>query len=192
MIDFTQYDTSYELQSIQLMIEILKPYILFKKPDKGEKVEIYQFMNDKKEQKQLTIKEYIHFIQIKYPKIISDEIETILERNRVETIKKELFDSRRRNGEFKLPLFIGTSDDKGIYEFFIEEFNQKDNQGLSEIKEYYTGDQYKENKDLRDENISYLKELQDFTRLRMEQYRMLSNSLRTLIIICKTFKYLVK
>ena len=166
MIDFTQYDTSYELQSIQLMIEILEPYILFKKPDKGEKIEIYQFMNDKKEQKQLTIKEYIHFIQIKYPKIISDEIETLLERNRVETIKKELFDSRRRNGEFKLPLFIGTSDDKGIYEFFIEEFNQKDNQGLSEIKEYYTGDQYKENKDLRDENISYLKELQDFTRLK--------------------------
>ena len=26
--------------------------------------------------------------------------------------------------------------------------------------------QYKENKDLRDENISYLKELQDFTRLK--------------------------
>ena len=32
MIDLSQYDTSYDLQLIKLMIEILKPYILFKKP----------------------------------------------------------------------------------------------------------------------------------------------------------------
>jgi len=166
MIDFTQYDTSYELQSIQLMIEILKQYILFEKQDKEGIVHIYQIMNDKKAKEPLTIKEYIHFIQIKFPKIISEEIETILELNRVETIKKELFDSRRKNGDFKLPLFIGTSDDKGIYEFFIEDFNQKDNEALSEIRKYYKGDQYKENKDLRDEKYSNLKELQDFIRLK--------------------------
>ena len=107
-----------------------------------------------------------HFIQITFPKIISDEIETILERNRIETIKKELFDSRRSNGDFKLPLFIGTSDDKGIYEFFIDEFNQKDNNALSELREHYKGNQYKENKDLIDEKYNYLKEIQGFIRLK--------------------------
>ena len=181
MINLTNYDTSYELQSIQLMIEILEPYILFKKQDNGEKVEIYQFMNDKKEQKHLTIKEYIHFIQIKFPKIISNEIETILERNRIETIKKELFDSRRSNGDFKLPLFIGTSDDKGIYEFFIDEFNQKDNNALSELREYYKGDQYKENKDLIDEKYNYLKEIQDFFRLKNGTIRDIIQFLENLI-----------
>ena len=137
MIDFTKYDTSYELQSIQLMIDILKPYILFKNSSE-EDIQIYQ-MIEGKENKKLTVNEYIRYIQIIFPNIIHGEIETLHEHNHIETVKKEVIDSRRSNGEFKLLLFLGTTNDKSLYEFFIDEFNQMDNKGLLELRKYYKG-----------------------------------------------------
>ena len=162
MIDFTKYDTSYELQSIQLMIDILKPYILFKKSSE-EDIQIYQ-MIEGKENKKLTVNEYIRYIQIIFPNIIHGEIETLHERNRIETVKKEVIDSRRSNGEFKLPLFLGTTNDKSLYEFFIDEFNQMDNNGLLELKKYYKGPDYNENKRLINEKYIYYEKISKFNR----------------------------
>ena len=118
----------------------------------------------KKEGKILTIKEYIHFIQIKFPNIIQEEIETILEHNKIESVKKEIFESRRSNGEFKLPLFLETID-KNLYEFFIEEFNQKSQEELSALKEYYRGLNYKENRELRDDKHNYFQKIQELNRM---------------------------
>ena len=167
MIDLSQYDTSYDLQLIKLMIEILKPYILFKKPSdifQEKDIQIYQIIEGKKEGKILTIKEYIHFIQIKFPNIIQEEIETILQHNKIESVKKEIFESRISNGEFKLPLFLETID-KNLYEFFIEEFNQKSQEELSALKEYYRGLNYKENRELRDDKHNYFQKIQELNRM---------------------------
>ena len=163
MDGFTKYDTSYELQSMQLMIEILKPYILFKKSIQEKDIQIYQIVEDKEEHKLLTMEEYIHFIQIIFPNIIHGEIEELLERNRIETVRKEVFDSRRRNGGFKLPLFLEECD-RSLYEFYMDEFNQKDKEGISELRDYYTGPQYDEITQIRNDKYTYLENIKKFNR----------------------------
>lgn len=133
MIDFTKYDTSYELQSMQLMIDILQPYITFKKEGNG--IQIY-IVTDNKDEKPITMKEYIHFIQIIFPKMIQRDIDSLYDQKQKDTIMKEIFESRRSNGEFRLPLFLGTTDDS-VYEHYIKEFNQMDVEELNEFKTAY-------------------------------------------------------
>jgi len=134
MIDFTKYDTNYELQSMQLMIDILQPYITFKN-EEGKGIQIY-IVTDNKDEKHITMKEYIHFIQIIFPKMIQKDIDSLYEQKQKDTIMKEIFESRRSNGEFRLPLFLGTTDDS-IYEHYIKEFNQMDVEELNEFKNAY-------------------------------------------------------
>ena len=102
MIDFTKYDTSYEIQSMQLMIDILQPYMTFKK-EEGKDTQIYM-VSEEKDEKPITMKEYIHFIQIIFPKMIQGEIDSLYDQKQKDTIMKEIFESRRSNGEFRLPL----------------------------------------------------------------------------------------
>tara|TARA_B100000579_G_scaffold112214_1_gene89754 strand:+ start:2470 stop:3027 length:558 start_codon:yes stop_codon:yes gene_type:complete len=134
MIDFTKYDTSYELQSMQLMINILQPYITFKK-EEGNDIQIHIVTEDKVE-KPITMKEYIHFIQIIFPKMIQGDIDSLYDQKQKDTIMKEIFESRRSNGEFRLPLFLGTTDDS-VYERYIQEFNQMGVEELEEFKKAY-------------------------------------------------------
>ena len=136
MIDFTKYDTSYELQSMQLMIDILQPYITFKK-EEGKDTQIY-IVTENKDEKHITMKEYIHFTQMIFPKIIQEEIDDLSDQNQKETIKKEIFNSRRSNGVFRLPLFLGTGDDIK-YGLYTHEFNQMSVEELTKLKEYYKG-----------------------------------------------------
>ena len=164
IIDFTQYDTSYELQSMQLLIEILQPYITFKK-EQNKDTQIYQTIEDKGK-KLITTKEYIHFIQMIFPKIIQEEIESLFDQSQTETIKKEVFDSRRSNGEFRLPLFIGTKDNS-VYECYIQEFNQMGVEELTEFKKYYKGSldsSYNEKLKLIKGQYTYLEKVQKFNR----------------------------
>ena len=134
MIDFTKYDTSYEIQSMQLMIDILQPYITFKK-EEGNDIQIH-IVTEEKDEKQITMKEYIHFIQIIFPKMIQKDIDSLYEQKQKDTIMKEIFESRRSNGEFRLPLFLGTTED-GVYERYIQEFNQMGVEELTEFKNAY-------------------------------------------------------
>ena len=134
MIDFTNYDTNYELQSMKLMIDILQPYITFKK-EEGRGIQIY-IVTDNKDEKPITMKEYIHFIQTIFPKMIQKDIDSLYDQKQKDTIMKEIFESRRSNGEFRLPLFLGTTD-ASIYEHYIKEFNQMDVEELNEFKNAY-------------------------------------------------------
>ena len=164
MIDFTMYDTTYELQSMQLMINILQPYITFKK-EEGKDTQIYQITEDKDE-KHITMKEYIHFIQMIFPKIIQEEIDPLFDQNKTETIKKEIFNSRRSNGVFRLPLFLGTGDDSA-YGLYTHEFNQMSVEELTKFKEYYKGginSLYNEKLKLINEQSIYLENVQKFNR----------------------------
>ena len=136
MIDFTKYDTSYEIQSMQLMIDILQPYMTFKK-EEGKDTQIYM-VSEEKDEKPITMKEYIHFIQIIFPKMIQGEIDSLYDQKQKDTIMKEIFESRRSNGEFRLPLFLGTGDDIK-YGLYTHEFNQMSVEELTKLKEYYKG-----------------------------------------------------
>tara|TARA_B100000686_G_C16722579_1_gene935842 strand:+ start:290 stop:853 length:564 start_codon:yes stop_codon:yes gene_type:complete len=167
MIDFTTYDTSYELQSMQLMIDILQPHIFFKKPTEdiaNMEIQIYK-MVDGTIDNSLTIKEYIHFIQIIFPKMIQKEINSLYDQKRKETIKKEIFDSRRSNGQFRLPLFLETGDNN-VYEAYTQDFNKMNVEELTKMEEYYKDGKklYHGDMKLIDEQSTYLENIRDFNR----------------------------
>ena len=182
MIDFTKYDTSYELQSMQLMIDILQPYITFKK-EEGKDTQIY-IVTENKDEKHITMKEYIHFTQMIFPKIIQEEIDDLSDQNQKETIKKEIFNSRRSNGVFRLPLFLGTGDDIK-YGLYTHEFNQMSVEELTKLKEYYKGginSLYNEKMKEIDEKSVYLENVRI-------QNRKMNGSIQDVIQFIRNLEY---
>ncbi len=79
------YDLSYEIQYIQLFVELLKPYIRFETNPKfnGDKLKIYLIQSDKVEQ-QIKIKQFIYFIQLDFPRLINTRISRLLEEEKKE------------------------------------------------------------------------------------------------------------
>ena len=182
MDGFTKYDTSYELQSMQLMIDILQPYITFKK-EEGKDTQIY-IVTENKDEKHITMKEYIHFTQMIFPKIIQEEIDDLSDQNQKETIKKEIFNSRRSNGVFRLPLFLGTGDDIK-YGLYTHEFNQMSVEELTKLKEYYKGginSLYNEKMKEIDEKSVYLENVRI-------QNRKMNGSIQDVIQFIRNLEY---
>jgi hypothetical protein len=82
-----EYDLSYELQYVQLMVNILNPYIKFKKVE--QKMEIYL----KKDRSLHTInkKQFIYFIQFDLPRIICMRSKPLYEEKIEEKRKHKAF-----------------------------------------------------------------------------------------------------
>ena len=79
-INLKDYDLCYEIQYIQLFVELLKPYIRFESNPqfKGTKLKIYLIQSDKVEQ-EIKPKQFIYFIQLDFPRLINIRMSRILE-----------------------------------------------------------------------------------------------------------------
>ena len=76
-IDFKKYDLLYELQYVQLFIELLSPYIKFTSIKNGaESIMKIYLINDNKKHL-LTQKQFIYFIQLDFPRIISNKMDKL-------------------------------------------------------------------------------------------------------------------
>ena len=82
-INLDDYDLSYEIQYIQLFIELLKPYIKFEIKNQFEKSFNIYLINGGQSRK-LNQKQFIYFIQLDFPRIIQMRISSQLEEEKEE------------------------------------------------------------------------------------------------------------
>lgn len=83
-INLDDYDLSYEIQYIQLFIELLKPYIKFEiVKNRSDKLFNIYLINEGKS-RQLNQKQFIYFLQLDFPRIIQMRISSQLEEEKEE------------------------------------------------------------------------------------------------------------
>ena len=168
IINLSEYDISYEIQFIQLMIELLKPYILFEKPSEifqDRKINMYQIIEGNK--KMISQEKYIHYIQCTFPKMIQNMIHDLEEKKNYESIKKEIIDSKRKTKPyFKIPLFLENKEEE-TYQKLCQNLNNSNDDEISELKNFYypaSDCQYRTNMNIIIENIKYLEEISRINR----------------------------
>ena len=103
-INFQKYNLTFEIQYVQFMVELLKPYVEFRHFNTTENIvdivgasvpkkELKMFL--KKEngiQELINVTQFIHFIQIEFPKIIDEKSNIYHRKMHDEKIKKDDFD----------------------------------------------------------------------------------------------------
>ena len=87
IINLEDYDISYEIQFIALMMTVLEPYINFNL----EKDKIYKKNDDSIGEEEMTKSDFIHFIQHTFPDMINHELEITKEHLEEEKIIKDVF-----------------------------------------------------------------------------------------------------
>ena len=96
----------YELDYIHFMINILKPFIQFKKSNEESHINILHFNSKSNKFEDINISEFIHFIQIVFPKLI---------KKKIKCIKNSLLLSNYEKDAFKIFINIGSIDFKKLY-----------------------------------------------------------------------------
>ena len=165
MIDLNRYNLSYDIQFIELMIELLEPYIDFKRLHNG--IYIYRINDGVK--KKITNKEYIIFIQKEYPEMISSKICELYRIKRESEIQREIFTNVPTKGKkpskFILPYFLGSDDESKKYEKCIGEMNQLNNDERSKLEIYYsTNGEYKDFQNGLTIQLEYYKNIDKINR----------------------------
>ena len=176
IIDLSQYDTSYELQCIDFIVEALKPYIRFSINYYGN-IEINRIGITMKE-KRIKSEDYIIFIQRTFPKLINEEIEKINEMFDDERIKKITFTETYKRifgNNYSIHSIHSTISKLNMkqkikYETFKKMFNEMEKDGtINQQSEYYKesentiSDYSKKLKGFK-EKLNYLYELQKINR----------------------------
>ena len=137
IINLLDYDVSYDIQYMKLMIEILKPYIHFQKPStifEDRKISIYQEVNTVRNV--ISLNEYIYFIQYTFPLIIRNELNKYRKEKNYEELRKDILSNQRKGPErFKLPLFMDTGGFEKECTRTVEELNQLNKDEIKEVKE---------------------------------------------------------
>ena len=87
IINLEDYDISYEIQFIALMITVLEPYINFN----IKKEKIYKKNDDSIVEEEMTKAEFIHFIQHTFPDMINHELKITKQQLEDEKIIKDVF-----------------------------------------------------------------------------------------------------
>ena len=161
IINLLDYDVSYDIQYMKLMIEILKPYIHFQKPStifEDRKISIYQEVNTVRNV--ISLNEYIYFIQYTFPLIIRNELNKYRKEKNYEELRKDILSNQRKGPErFKLPLFMDTGGFEKECTRTVEELNQLNKDEIKEVKE--------ENMNRLEKlsgKINYLEEIQKINR----------------------------
>lgn len=159
------YNLSYEIQYIQLFVELLKPYIRFEYNPQfnGDKLKIY-LMNHDKTEVQLEKKQFIYFIQLDFPRIINIRMSQLLEEEKnernnyteyinhttgqyvlqkLEVLSREEMIAKKRyytSGERKL-IHSRYQTLPSEYELKLSELNQKKDtlNSISELNQKYHG-----------------------------------------------------
>tara|TARA_Y100000768_G_scaffold388770_1_gene387013 strand:+ start:5633 stop:6229 length:597 start_codon:yes stop_codon:yes gene_type:complete len=176
IIDLSQYDTSYELQCIDFIVEALKPYIRFSINYYGN-IEINRIGVMKKEER-IKSEDYIIFIQRTFPKLINEEINKINEMFDDERVKKITFTETYKRifeNNYSIHSIHSTISKLNMkqkikYETFKKMFNEMEKDGtINQQSEYYkenentTSDYSKKLEEFK-EKLNYLYELKKINR----------------------------
>tara|TARA_B100001094_G_scaffold25476_1_gene21264 strand:+ start:2049 stop:2666 length:618 start_codon:yes stop_codon:yes gene_type:complete len=170
-INLKDYDINYELQYAELMIRVLKPYIIFMKPSEifeDRTITIIRIDGEKK----MTVKGFIYFMQCTFPRMVLDEISKTFNEMVKCDIKKEIFntmDRKRDKGDNKrfIKPYLYSESEKEIYDKYIDEMNNYDKEKLKEVKEYFSKRQdsgYKMEYGELNERYNFLKEMNEICR----------------------------
>ena len=177
IIDLSQYDTSYELQCIDFIVEALKPYIRFSINYYGN-IEINRIGGGGVKEERIKSESYIIFIQRTFPKIINEEIEKINEMFDDERVKKITFTETYKRifgNNYSIHSIHSTISKLNMkqkikYETFKKMFNEMEKDGtINQQSEYYKesentiSDYSKKLKGFK-EKLNYLYELQKINR----------------------------
>ena len=177
IIDLNQYDTSYELQCIDFIVEALKPYISFSINYYGN-IEINRLGGSGMKEKRIKSEDYIIFIQRTFPKIINEEIEKINEMFDDERVKKITFTETYKRifgNNYSIHSIHSTISKLNMkqkikYETFKKMFNEMEKDGtINQQSEYYkenennTSDYSKKLEEFK-EKLNYLYELKKINR----------------------------
>ena len=177
IIDLSQYDTSYELQCIDFIVEALKPYISFSINYYGN-IEINRLGGSGMKEKRIKSEDYIIFIQRTFPKIINEEIEKINEMFDDERVKKITFTETYKRifgNNYSIHYIHSTISKLNMkqkikYETFKKMFNEMDKDGtINQQSEYYkenenTTSDYSKKLEGFKEKLNYLYELKKINR----------------------------
>ena len=185
IIDLSKFDLSYDIQYTKLMIKLLQPFIMFKKSNRVDGLNIYRnkdqiFLTDNDDRAPqpwndscyirrgpftkedgweiISLEEYVHFIQSIFPKRIEIELNRNKEDLAYEGIKKEiLLNPKKSYPRFKIPMFIDGEMDKA--NDIVRELNQLNKQEAKETLE-----QTELNIDKLASKVSYLEEVKKINR----------------------------
>ena len=162
IIDLSQYDTSYELQCIDFIVEALKPYIRFSINYYGN-IEINRIGGGGVKEERIKSEDYIIFIQRTFPKIINEDIEKINEMFDDERVKKITFTETYKRifgNNYSIHSIHSTISKLNMkqkikYETFKKMFNEMEKDGtINQQSEYY--------KDHENTTSDYSKKLEEF------------------------------
>ena len=177
IIDLSQYDTSYELQCIDFIVEALKPYIRFSINYYGN-IEINRIGGGGVKEERIKSEDYIIFIQRTFPKIINEEIEKINEMFDDERVKKITFTETYKRifgNNYSIHSIHSTISKLNMkqkikYETFKKMFNEMEKDGtINQQSEYYkenenTISDYSKKLEGFKEKLNYLYELKKINR----------------------------
>ena len=199
------YDISYEKQYMELMVQLLKPYIVFRensqypRDSKLYTVNIYRKINNSncdpifkewinklkltpsdileknKVEEHTSIHDYIDFIQCIFPKMIREEIKYYKRKLDFENCKKDILDGQR-NSE---PRFKSPMFLDTVIEDeciqYVEELNQFNKEQIQGIKE-----QNKIDLEQIPKRISYLEKISEINRVKNGSIDNIINFLKNL------------
>ena len=186
-VDLNEYDLSYEIQFVSLMIVLLEPYIRFDWKNgipmiykKGGGIRLLI-------EEGISLKEYVYFIQHTFPDIINNEIKSIKDQFIDERIKHHIFEysflgpyhdkvvrGLKPSDKLILPSQYHDCSDKSIIskcDGYYEIFKQMSQEEVEEQKRYYnirqslienhidTKKTFLQDINILESNIIYLKEI---------------------------------
>ena len=177
IIDLSQYDTSYELQCIDFIVEALKPYIRFSINYYGN-IEINRLGGGGMKEERIKSEDYIIFIQRTFPKLINEEIDKINEMFDDERVKKITFTETYKRifgNNYSIHSIHSTISKLNMkqkikYEKFKKMFNEMEKDGtINQQSEYYkenenTISDYSKKLEGFKEKLNYLYELKKINR----------------------------
>ena len=131
IINLEDYDISYEIQFIALMITVLEPYITFN----IEQEKIYKKGDGILIEEEISITEFIHFIQHTFPDMIQHELKILTEQYEDEKFKKEVY----KNYYFKIK---GAACETEEYNQYMNMFRRMNSEEQKEKSEYYLPGNY--------------------------------------------------
>lgn len=195
IVNLEEYDTSYDIQSMELMTELIKPFILFKKTKKGS-INIYRKVDNLALQtlspkfpltgrtrypedssiEMIKLNEYLYFIQCVFPRVIQYEINKNKKEQTYEGFKQDIIENKRNvKPRFRLPLFMDVGDFKDQCIIIVEKLNQ-----CNEEEYIVTKEQNKKRLDELSERIEYLGKV---SRINKEKNGTIDNAIHSLEIL---------
>lgn len=170
----------YEIEYINFFINVLEPFIRFKKNHSVSSNESYItiiYKDKTKEnseednsdegivEKEINIKEFIFFLQISFPKYLNNEVNQINKLLNKESLDKKIFEKFLKLGLDDFKEFYNKEENKeeknGMYESIIK-MNKED---IDKMTKFYRDEKgYKEITKIMTSKLNYLKRLLDFNR----------------------------